>query len=238
MVRASQLSQSLIRPHRKHAKLVSSEQDSDHLALAPFVNRGSEEGPFQDFEDVIASKKANDHCYARCGETLDQNPPQILEVLEKRFYWAALFLFLYIKRPHSGFIGHSWNRSRSSLGTGGRLGNSLRLLGFDALASVGRQALLRRRRGRRFVHRVGNLLGHFFSCFLKFFDALPQPFGKFWQFFRAKQNQNQSENENDLAASQVKKAEHNIHTRAIHASQTKPRPNNSKAPFFVIDRCE
>src|SRR5207247_3542376 len=90
------------------------------------------------------------------------------------------------------------------------------MLRVGALGGTGGQSLFRGRRGWGFFHRVGNLIGNLTGGFFELLDALAKAFGQFRQLLRAKQDQDQGENKNNLAAAQIKKAKHYIHTREKH----------------------
>ena len=58
---------------------------------------------------MISRDETDERADANGNEALDQHPTKILEVLEKRFYWAALFVLYWVKAFLSGFIRHGWS---------------------------------------------------------------------------------------------------------------------------------
>jgi hypothetical protein len=55
---------------------------------------GPLEGPGEDGNQMIDSKEADHHPRQRGGGALDEHPPQIFQVLEKRFYSTTFNLFV------------------------------------------------------------------------------------------------------------------------------------------------
>ena len=93
------------------------------------------------------------------------------------------------------------------------MGDGLRLfdvLGLGAWRRIRRQTLLRRRRW--FIHGGLNFVGNFLRSFLEFLDALAESLSEFGEFLRSEEDQDEREDENNLTATQVKQAEHGIHT--------------------------
>jgi len=71
--------------------LVGAEEHPDRLRLGGMREWRPLEGPFEDADDVIAGEQAGQHGHT-CGHSaLDQNPTEILEVLEEGLYWPTLF---------------------------------------------------------------------------------------------------------------------------------------------------
>ena len=60
--------------------------------------------------DRVAGEKAHHHADGNSGGALDQRPAEIFEMLEKRFYRSALFLFMFAQAFLSRFVGHGRDR--------------------------------------------------------------------------------------------------------------------------------
>ena len=95
--------------------------------------------PFQDSHDVIRPGETYEHGDANGDGALDDDPPQILEVIEKRFYRPALFFFrLFVKAVRYGFVSHARNRlANQTFVTGRTLRDSFLSLGLSGAESGG-----------------------------------------------------------------------------------------------------
>ena len=68
------------------------------------------ERAFKDRDDLVARQQADQHPQGQGDEALDEHPAQVFEMLEKRFYRSALFLFMFAQAFLSRFVGHGRDR--------------------------------------------------------------------------------------------------------------------------------
>src|SRR3954466_6151573 len=96
----------------ENTELIRAEINRDHLVRARMSDFGSLQRPFQNPNDVIGADQTDQDAYAQGGNTLDKDPAEVLKMLEKRFYRAALFFLQWIEAFRFGVIHHGWKAAK------------------------------------------------------------------------------------------------------------------------------